>query len=134
MSKYSPLEKYLKANANKEAISMSFAEIEQILGFKLPPSAQKYRAWWSNNPSNNVMTEAWLNAGFETGEVNLEARKLKFQKANDNFPTNKKVETEQKPSFKSIFGALKGQMIIMPDVDLTEPLWTEPEDDYDVLA
>jgi hypothetical protein len=133
MSKYQPLQDYLKAS-KADTIHLSFEEIEAILGFKLPPSSHKYRAWWSNNPSNNVMTEAWLNAGFETGEVNLETRKLKFQKANDNFPLNDRIECAQKPSFKSIFGALKGQMIIMPDVDLTEPLWPEPEADYDVLA
>lgn len=112
---------------------MSFAQIEDILGFKLPPSSLKHRAWWSNNPSNNVMTEAWVAAGYITEEVDMESRKLKFLKANDNLTLieNDKV---QKPTFEAIFGALKGQMIILPDVDLTEPLWPEPEDDYDVFA
>lgn len=127
MSKYKPLQEYL-ANSNRTSISMTFSEIEKILGFKLPQSSHKYRAWWSNNSSNNVMTEAWLNAGFETREVDLETRKLKFLKANDNSSLQSSIESNQKPSFKSIFGALKGQMVILPDVDLTEPLW-EYEDD-----
>lgn len=133
MSKYQPLQEYL-LNSNASTLSLKFSDIEKILGFKLPASSYKHRAFWSNNPSNNVMTEAWLKAGYETQEVDLAARKLIFLKANDNLPNSNEIETNEKPSFKSIFGALKGQMIVFPDVDLTEPLWPEIEDDYDVLA
>jgi hypothetical protein len=37
---------------------MSFREIEQVLGFPLPPAARRHRPWWSNNGNNNVMTKA----------------------------------------------------------------------------
>lgn len=128
MSKYQPLQDYL-ANSKSNSISMTFSEIEEVLGFKLPESSHKYRAWWSNNASNNVMTEAWMNAGFITEEVDLAGEKLKFSKANDNSsPRLKSQHNIKKPTFRSIFGALKGQMVILPDVDLTEPLW-EYEDD-----
>lgn len=127
MSKYQPLKDYLiKSNGN--SISMTFSEIEKILGFKLPVSSHKYRAWWSNNASNNVMTEAWINAGFITEEVDLAGEKLKFSRANDNSSSKSKNINIEKPTFASIFGALKGQMVILPDVDLTEPL-LEFEDD-----
>ena len=42
---------------------MNFDTIEQIVEAKLPPSACKYRAWWSSNPTNSVLTHTWLDAG-----------------------------------------------------------------------
>jgi len=60
-SKYHPLTLHLHAQAG-DRVRMTFAEIERVIGGKLPPSAAS-RAWWSNNPSNNVMTKAWLETG-----------------------------------------------------------------------
>ena len=56
MSKYTPLTRHL-AKRDLERIAMTFDQIEQLLGFPLPPSSRKHRAWWSNNPSNSVMTK-----------------------------------------------------------------------------
>ena len=39
-----------------------------------------HRAWWSNNPSNNVMTKVWLAAGYLTEQVDVSARKLVFRR------------------------------------------------------
>ncbi|MBN8649328.1 MAG: hypothetical protein J0L55_15345 [Caulobacterales bacterium] len=141
MSKYQPLQDYL-ANSKSNSISMTFSEIERILGFKLPQSSHKYRAWWSNNASNNVMTEAWLNAGFITADVDLEGGKLKFnlKKMQDlvseklRMPPVDTSNDNSPPPRAPFFGALKDQMVILPDVDFTESLWPEPEDDYDVFA
>ena len=70
MSKYQPLENYLK-NIKHDQIDIKFAEIEQLLGFHLPASSRDHRAWWSNNSSNNVMTHAWVNAGCVTESVDM---------------------------------------------------------------
>ncbi len=32
-------------------ITLSFAQLEHILGFELPLSAHKYHAWWANSNS-----------------------------------------------------------------------------------
>ena len=61
MGKYEPLTEFLKQQTGSE-VRMSFAQIERVIGSKLPPVA-RHRAWWSNSPSNNVMTQAWLDAG-----------------------------------------------------------------------
>ena len=74
MGKYSPLGDYLRQQKSSR-IRMTFEEIENIVGFKLPKS-QRYPAWWSNNPSNNMMTEEWLNAGFETEAVLFDSARL----------------------------------------------------------
>ena len=76
-SKYTPLESHLR-DSGLAQMAMTFGEIERVIGAPLPPAALKHRAWWSNNPSNWVMTKAWLAAGYETEKVDMENRKLVF--------------------------------------------------------
>ena len=78
MSKYEPLTTFL-ADQWTEEVPMTFAEIEAIIGARLPNSKQ-YPAWWSNNPDNNVMTQAWLAAGYRTERVDIGGEKLVFRK------------------------------------------------------
>ena len=77
MSKYTPLADYLqKASGQKKSpVEMSFRDIEKVLGFRLPNSAYRQRAWWSNNVHNNVMTRVWKNAGFVTEDVDMSGGK-----------------------------------------------------------
>src|SRR6185369_17740644 len=79
MGKYEPLGQFLRKQRTQE-VPLTFREIEKITGAKLPPKAQHHRAWWSNNPDNNVMTKVWLEAGFESAQVDMEARKLVFRR------------------------------------------------------
>jgi plasmid stability protein len=80
MSKYQPLTDYLEALPGERA-SMTFTEIEGVLGFKLPRSSYEHRALWSNNAQGHVMTKAWLKAGWRTESVDMDGRKLVFRKA-----------------------------------------------------
>lgn len=66
-SKYDPLKDYL--NELPSEISrkwMTFTAIEKILGFKLPPSAYSYKAWWNNESGDTAHSHAlsWMEAGF----------------------------------------------------------------------
>ena len=79
MGKYEPLGQFLRTQRTSE-VPLTFREIERITGVKLPPKAQHHRAWWSNNPNNNVMTKVWLDAGFESAQVDMEGRKLVFRR------------------------------------------------------
>ena len=87
MGKYEPLGNFL-SQLQANYIAMSFTEIEQLLGNKLPASSKEHRAWWSNNPSNNVMTRQWLAAGYETESVDLAAEKLVFRKMKSRASAN----------------------------------------------
>ena len=78
MGKYDPLKTFLLGQA-VDAVPMTFAEIEQVLQAPLPQS-KRYPAWWSNNASNNVMTEVWLQAGFMTEQVDIGAERLVFRR------------------------------------------------------
>ena len=119
MSKYKPLGEYLK-NQGKELVPMTFAEIERVTGVKLPPSATKHRPWWSNNVKNSVLTKVWLDAGYQSEQVDMEKRKLVFRRVR----AAKAGEREEKP-FHPAWGAMQGMIRVMPGVDLTQP--ADPE-------
>lgn len=121
MGKYEPLGDYLRKQ-RVARIPMTFAEVERIVGAKLPKS-QRYPAWWSNNTSNNVMTQVWLDAGFETEQVDVAGRKLVFRRvaapppADKNLPSSDRDGNAKHP----LIGWMKGTVTIAPGVDLTEP-------------
>lgn len=122
MGKYEPLTEFLRLQA-KERVRMTFAEIERIVGCKLPQSAVEHRAWWSNNPSNSVMTKAWLNAGYRSEQVDMEKRKLVFTRSAGIELARGGSDGPGAP--KSLYGWLEGTVCIAPGVDLTEP--ADPE-------
>jgi hypothetical protein len=136
MGKYEPLGQFLRKQRTAE-VPMTFREIEKITGVKLPPKAQHHRAWWSNNPDNNVMTKVWLEAGYESAQVDMEGRKLVFRRASKApAPASGFAEPAQKPYATKdgrhpARGALKGMIRIAPGVDLTEPADPELADYYD---
>jgi hypothetical protein len=114
MSKYAPLGDFLRQQRGDE-VPMTFSQIEKVTGTKLPASA-RYRAWWSNNTFNSVMTKVWLDAGFKSEQVDLEGRKLVFRRMRDAPPIAAPAGDHH-----PLFGALKGLMRIAPRTDLTEP-------------
>jgi hypothetical protein len=126
MSKYTPLGDYLRKQ-RMTRVPMTFAEIERLIGAKLPNS-QRYPAWWSNNPFNNVMTQIWLDAGFKTEEVDVESRKLVFRRVGEAKPSSRtSLSSDNVGAFKPhpLIGWMKGAVRVAPGVDLTEP--ADPE-------
>lgn len=123
MSKYEPLGAYLRAQ-RAERIFMSFAEIERVLKAKLPPS-KKHAAWWSNNPSNNVMTKYWLEAGFKTSDVDTAAERLVFKR--DRRASN----PESVSDFWERMKSLKGMITVLDPQSLTRPVFDETDWDVD---
>jgi hypothetical protein len=124
MSKYSALGDYLKRQRG-ERIPITFGEIEKITGVKLPASAQKHRPWWSNNPRNSVMTKVWLDAGFESEQVDMPARKLVFRRVRGARRADEGTPSVSEKPFHPAYGAMQGLIRIMPGTDLTQP--ADPE-------
>ena len=64
---------------------VSFGEIEAILGFDLPASACLHRPWWANRNGGGGHGHAlaWQAAGWKTGQVDLEAETLVFERPDD---------------------------------------------------
>ena len=52
MAKYDPLYQWLCANPQWKLV-VTFAQLEKILGFKLPNTATKNPAWWANEERAN---------------------------------------------------------------------------------
>ena len=131
-SKYQPLTTYLRAQ-RADQVRMSFTEIERVIRAKLPNSADSHRAWWSNNPMNNVMTQAWLEAGFASEQVDLPGRKLVFRRVRGaGVPkTPAGPAPRDRASGKpALFGWLRGT--VAATGDLTEPAdpeWAKRIDD-----
>lgn len=125
MSKYQALGDYLKKQRG-ERVPMTFAEIEEVTGVKLPPSARKHRPWWSNNARNSVMTKIWLDAGFESEQVDMPGRKLVFHRVRKPKQAAKALQSGggEEP-FHPAYGMMQGLIRIMPGTDLTQP--ADPE-------
>lgn len=114
MAKYQPLTKHLAARGDARIV-MSFAEMERLLGFNLPKSAREYRPWWANSAHGHVQSRAWLDAGYQSEEVDLAAERLVFAKLNAVGPTPKSRGRHP------LIGSMRGTIVIMPGTDLTEP-------------
>lgn len=133
MGKYTPLREFL-IEQDGPAVAMSFKQIEQLLGQSLPASKAS-RAWWSNNPDNNVMTREWLAAGYIAEAIDIKAGKLIFRKMDEYpiiFPGESSDELKL-TGVDALFGSMRGTLKILPDVDYTQPAdpkWGKVYDDH----
>jgi len=123
---------------------MTFTEIERIVGTKLQKS-QGYPAWCSNSTTNNVMTKVWLDAGYETSQVDVRGRKLVFKRVANGEPEWKKATGmsdvgyefsaeggEMNRGHSPLFGSMKGTFTLVPPRD-SEPPSEDPES-WEALA
>ena len=67
---YNALEQYLRGKTDSE-VTLTFAQIEKIVGTLLPASSVEHRAWWGNqeDTTRHAHKRAWKNAGFKVTEV-----------------------------------------------------------------
>lgn len=65
--------------AGGKPVSMTFSEIEELLGFELPSSAREHRAFWANTESHSI-ARSWLDVGYRTMVVDLSGEKIVFEK------------------------------------------------------
>ena len=83
MGKYEPLSGYLQS-IEDESWDARFADVEKVLGFSLPRSAHQYPAWWANQDGGHSQTRGWRDAGWETSNVDLRAKRLRFVRRGEN--------------------------------------------------
>ena len=79
MEKYRPLERYFEKAVRTQPVTLTFAEIEHILGDSLPPSASKHEAFWANNAKRHVHAAAWLDTGWRVQSVGSDAQGCHFR-------------------------------------------------------
>ena len=79
MSKYQPLLQCI-VKSDKGLITLSFAQIEEILGAPLPPSAPRYPAWRGNEDSRTrTQSNAWMDAGYHAESLDLNGPSVSFR-------------------------------------------------------
>jgi hypothetical protein len=83
MSKYDPLWAFLESTAScVSETTLSYGQVQVILGSSLPPSARKHRAWWANPGSthDHPYAQAWLAAGWEVDTVDQRAERFRLRR------------------------------------------------------
>lgn len=140
MGKYRGLTEFLKGISTSE-VPMSFEEVAGAIGSALPPSAYKHRPWWANESAGHIHAKAWLAAGFEATQVDMEGRKLVFKRiafapksetaAQPRGMAEEPRVFEGAPEAKGerrrhpLIGCMKGLLWIEPGYDLTKPALDE---------
>jgi len=85
MSKYEPLGKFLE-RTRKNRVKLTFSEIEEILGFRLPCYLYKYPAGWYGtaraSPTHRQKV-VWCSYGYQVETVDLVEKKVSFRKINN---------------------------------------------------
>jgi hypothetical protein len=75
---YQQLREYLQDRyANR--VVLTFAEIEDLLGFPLPEHARVDQAWWGGGARPSTQSDAWTVAG-RIATVNLLAQNVVFER------------------------------------------------------
>ncbi len=101
MSKYEPLRHFLEnieSTISEETIS--FREIERVLGFKLPRSAHEHRAWRSNPSSKatHPYAQSWLAEGWMVDTVNQNDKWVRFRRIGSPIIEKQIPFTSKKPT------------------------------------
>ncbi|BAZ16125.1 XRE family transcriptional regulator [Calothrix sp. NIES-4071] len=78
-SKYQPLQEYLE-NSNAAETTLTFTEIEEIIGNTLPDSARTKKQWWGNRNKGALQADSWMKAGYVVKKINLDEKKVTFGK------------------------------------------------------
>ena len=80
--KYVLLYEYLE-HRHADTVVLTFAEVEDLLGFALPDQARHHREWWTDADTSRVVaphSDAWVLA-HRTAVPNLGAQTVVFDRA-----------------------------------------------------
>jgi hypothetical protein len=77
-SEYLALHKYL-AGRYADALVLTFAQMEDLLGFPLPAAALAEGTWWANDEAAGLHSRAWTQAA-RTAVPNIGASIVLFER------------------------------------------------------
>jgi hypothetical protein len=85
VAQYNPLRDYL-ASYRATQLNLTFGYIEKsILKFELEKAAYTFKSWWANN-RKNPQALAWLEAGWEVEDVDLQREGVVFRRVKTRYP------------------------------------------------
>lgn len=94
MTKYFRLMEHL-ADRDESPWIADFAEIEEILGSRLPESARRYPAWWSNQSGEgHTQSDAWQAVGWRTTKLDLANETVTFVKEGDTVRSGSSLRSD----------------------------------------
>ena len=145
-SKYHPLFEHLLFSGQGR-LSMTFSEIEAVIGGSLPPSARRREEWWSNSPSGHSQARAWMRASYRTAQVNLANETVDFvlegwpdgyrklqrpPRADNSKPLRAGMSDANQAGYTAeathpLFGIWVGKVTLIPGYDYTRPAF-EPDE------
>lgn len=74
ISEYAPLGKYLEGQKlnGQNKVTLTFKDIERIIGRQLPPTSRKNKNWWANSKTEKSrQCSSWLNYNWRKDQVDL---------------------------------------------------------------
>jgi hypothetical protein len=81
-SRYAPLSAWLDNQpVDKDQVTVTFREIEQMIGGDLPTSAREHRAWWGNNAKGHAQSRQWLETGWQVSSVSMRGERVTFARS-----------------------------------------------------
>ena len=93
-SKYQPLFEYLH-RSNQREVTLTFGEIEVLMGETLPDSARVKRAWWSNRSKGALQASAWMEAGYLVEKLDFDEERVTFRKPPSGYKVQRVGDTMQ---------------------------------------
>jgi len=76
--KFIELMKYFSKQQDNK-ITLTFSQIEKIIGFRLSDSARKHYVYWKPSPRHTI-TRSWVENGYAEDEIDLKAEIITFRK------------------------------------------------------
>lgn len=80
--KYYKLKLYF-ADCRAASVTLTFKEIEKIIGADLPASARKRSEWWYPRFQTNRIAEAWVTEGYTIKKIDTEKEKITLHRVED---------------------------------------------------
>jgi hypothetical protein len=93
LSKYRPLGIYFEGLAD-DVVTLTFQQMEDILGFELPPYAHTASAWLNADIRKRPQAQQWIRAGWERGKLDLERKEVSFFRVKTQAPKISLAQTE----------------------------------------
>lgn len=76
--KFERLNQYFR-DLQEFEVTLSFSQIEKIMGDRLADSAYKYSAYWSHSKTHTI-TKCWIENGYKLVHLKLNEQKVSFRK------------------------------------------------------
>ncbi len=96
MGKYDPLREYLSGQPGNSC-TLTFSEVEGIIGDFLPVSARKHKPWWGNDETH-TQASGWLRAGWKVERPRLGKEQVRFTRVDGNHGSLNDRSMDKAPS------------------------------------